>query len=117
MNNTFLKILFNYVYCLTIITAIYIPYGQLECDIFNSFYQIDNINGFSYWKNNGRGNNDNEENDVYSDIINKLYNECFIKQFYKNVRYEKNFNEIFEKGNIINIISSVKFIFLKFLLQ
>ena len=98
MKNIYFVIPFYHIVYLSLVKAIYIPYGQLECDILKSLYQVDNTNSFSEWNNENEENNDTKSNDEYIDLINKFYKDCFLKQPIKSVRYIKNYEEIFKKG-------------------
>jgi len=100
MKNIYFVIPFYHIVYLSLVKAIYIPYGQLECDILKSLYQVDNTNKFFNWRNGNNEigeNDDTDNNDKYIDLINKFYNDCFSKRPIKSVRYIKNYEEIFKK--------------------
>ncbi|ORX57116.1 hypothetical protein BCR36DRAFT_151716 [Piromyces finnis] len=100
MKNIYLLFLFYKLYFLLFVKAIYIPYGRLECDILKTIYQVDNYNNFynNFLKWKKGEDKSNDENDVYINIINKLYKECLVERPLKNIKYERNIKEIFEKG-------------------
>jgi len=97
MNNIYFLFLFYQIYIFILVKAIYIPYGQLECDIIKTLNQKGDDNNYIKWK---KAEENIDENDVYSNIINKLYKECLVEQPLKNIKHEKDLKEIFEKGNI-----------------
>lgn len=108
MNNIYFLLSLCQIIYLSLVKAIFIPYGQLECDILKSLYQVDNTNSISNWKEGNEGNNEINSNDKYKDLVNKFYKECFLKQPNKiGSRYIKNYEEIFKKGNKKNYIKYI----------